>query len=228
MPTFSNTLPALSKHHGFELRRTPTNGSLAAIITCDSMIVCDTHYWGGRTIPCERICGPEGKTLDDSPCGACRSKQPWRTHAYVSAYTPKSGEHFIFECTANAAKTFEEHYVAAATLRGCGFAANRPKGGPNSKVVIIEVAVNLGRITLPNAPDVIAALSVIWRLPAVALSISDTEPGPSTIRPEPGTLQMMRVQPENAETEEAFIARRDATLAELQACKTNGRKRQCS
>lgn len=95
-------------------------------------------------------------------------------------------------------------------------------------MVIIEVAVNLGRITLPNAPDVIAALSVIWRLPAVALSISDTEPGPSTIRPEPGTLQMMRVQPENAETEEAFVARRDATLAELQAGKTNGRKRQCS
>ena len=172
MPNFSNKLPPEGRHQGYDLKRTPPTGSIAAIVTCDDMIVCDTHFYGGRTIPCERIVNNEGKTSDESPCPACIAKQGWRTHAYLSAFNAKTREHFIFECSANAAKAFEEYRDANPTLRGCAFNASRPKGTPNGKVVIVTNSVNMAKVNAPKAPDVPRALAVIWRLPATAINTS--------------------------------------------------------
>lgn len=198
MPTWSNKLPPVGKHQGYDLRRTPTSGSLHAIITCETLHVCDTHFWHGRTTPCERLVNEAGKTIDDSHCPGCLDKQAWRTHAYVSAFDAKSHEHFIFECTAIAAKPLEDYFQAASTLRGCIIHADRPKGHKNAKVVIVTGTANPQKITLPTPPDVIRALAVIWRLPASALPIAPTEPGAPTIRPNHNRLKQMREQPDNA------------------------------
>ncbi len=104
MPTWSNQLPSKEKHMGFDIKRTPQNRPIQAIITCDDLLICDTHFWGGRTIPCERKHEELDGTLSAGDCGACRQSIPFRTHVYISAIDCKTRDHFIFECTAYAAK----------------------------------------------------------------------------------------------------------------------------
>jgi len=198
MPTWRNTLPPRGQNAGYSLHRTPAPGSIAGIITCDDILVCDTHFWHGRTLPCERIVNEQGKTIDDTPCQACREKTAWRTHVYVSAFCPKKREHFIFECTAIAAKPLEEYRQATGTLRGCIIDACRPKCGKNSAVSIHTRPANLAAIALPNPPDLTAALAIIWRLPRNAID-TDQKPGRAPkLRTTADRLTAMREQPDNA------------------------------
>lgn len=224
MPVFSHRLPARQAHQGFDLRRTPTSSPLSAVVTSEDMIVCDTHYWQGRTTPCERICNEEGKTIDDSACPACQRKQPWRTHVYVSAIILKTSEHFIYECTANAAKAFEEYRDANKTLRGCAFNASRSKPSPNAKVIILTNTINQARYPLPKPPDIPTALALIWRLPKDSLAIADTEPGSPQIRTANDLLDEMRNQPDDNDDPINFLRRReDLSRALAAAASGNGK-----
>jgi len=198
MPTWRTELPPEGKNRGYDLHRTPTAASLTAIITSDDLLVCDTHYWHGRTTPCERECNAEGRTIDDSHCPACLEKAAWRSHVYVSAFDAKKREHFIFECTTHAAKIFKEYHDAAGTLRGCIFNASRPKATPNGKVCIITHAADLSKTILPAAPDVVAALAVIWRLPRKAIDQTPEAACATRIAPNHHRLKSMRNQPDNA------------------------------
>ncbi len=146
---------------GFDLRRTPQASALHAIVTCDDLLVCDTHFWHGRTQPCER---PD--------CPACNESTPYRTHVYLSCFDAKRVEHFLFECTAHAAKPLDEYRAANQTMRGCIIYAQRPKATRNSKVLIQTATANLAKVNLPDPPDLILALSVIWRLPATAVNVT--------------------------------------------------------
>jgi hypothetical protein len=150
----------------------------------------------------------QGSTIDDSPCHPCREKVAYRTHCYVAAYDARKSEHFIFECTTHAAKAFAEYREAAGSLRGCAFRASRPKGTPNGKVLIETAASNLAKYPIPQAPNVILALAVIWRLPLTGLAIEDqTTNGMngrdgyarknSTVHTKPDLLHSMRTQPDN-------------------------------
>lgn len=186
MPHWSNELPQQEKHMGFDLRRTPATSSLRAIITCDDILVCDTHFFHGRTSPCER---PD--------CPACNDAIPYRTHVYVSAFNPKTMEHFIFECTSNAAKPFAEYKQTATTLRGCLFDASRPKGAKNSKVVISTATANLSRNPLPEPPNIMLALSVIWRLPLTGLAIEHDKHHSPKVQTKNDPINRMRSQPDN-------------------------------
>jgi hypothetical protein len=198
MPTWRNELPPEGKNHGYDLKRTPTYGSLIAIITCDELLVCDTHYWHGRTTPCERECNAEGRTIDDTHCPPCVEKAAWRTHVYVSAFDAKKREHFIFECTTHAAKALQEYHAAANTLRGCILNACRPKGTPNGKVSILTHAADLSKCPLPAAPDIPNALAVIWRLPRTAIEEQPMKYSPTELRTNAKRLRSMRTQPDNA------------------------------
>ena len=75
MPTWRTELPPEGKNRGYDLKRTPTSAPLIAIITSTDLLVCDTHYWHGRTTPCERQCNAEGRTIDDTQCPACGSPE---------------------------------------------------------------------------------------------------------------------------------------------------------
>lgn len=131
-------------------------------------------------------------------CKACLAIVPYRWHVYVSAYSNKTKEHFLFECTAQAGEMFDSYYIANKTLRGCGFSSTRPKGGKNAKVFIETKAVNLDKQYLPDPPDLIRALCVIWRLPAG--SITDPDGNQRSIMPRSNgeTIRQMREQPDNA------------------------------
>ena len=187
MPTWSHDLPKEKSHMGFDLRRTPADKPLLAIVTSDNILVTDTHYWGGRTVPCER---PD--------CTACNASVPYRTHVYISAFCGRSHEHFLFECTANAAKAFEEYRQANSTLRGCLFQASRPKGTKNGKVVIITKPADLSRTPVPSAPDVKLALCVIWRLPVSAMRAEHLANGSPCLRTDAILTNRMYNQESNA------------------------------
>jgi hypothetical protein len=186
MPIWSNELPALQKHMGFDLRRTPSTGRMIGIITSDDMLVVPTHYWNGRTCPHE-----------EENCQACLNMMPYRIHVYVSCFDPKTREHYLYESTSNAAKSFEEHKKAFGTLRGCMFQAERPKQTRNGKVVIMTKPADLTKISLPEPPNLIRAMSVIWNIPVPDLA----EPSEHLRGKHPKirreTMEKMREQPDN-------------------------------
>lgn len=198
MPTFRTELPKDNGPKGLQLRRTPKEAALTGIVTCDNVVIVDTHYWHGRTTPCERQTNDAGRTIDDSACQPCREKQSWRTHCYVSTWSAKTQEHFLFECTAQAAVAFLEYRAANKTLRGCGFAATRPRGTTNGKVTIITKAVDLSRTPCPNAPDVHEALLVIWRIPLTAKQTEQTPDGRTIGHVNGKKTRSMREQADNA------------------------------
>jgi len=160
MPTWSTATPTSAKHMGFDLVRTPIDQPLRAIITAADFVGCDTHFWGGRTVPCER---PD--------CPACGQGMPYRWHAYISCILSKTHDHVIFECTQLAAKSFEAYKIAHGTLRGCLFTASRPKKASNSKVCLCTHPADLTQLVLPDPPDLIKILSVIWQLPSAGVEI---------------------------------------------------------
>lgn len=217
MPNFSNELPKKQKHQGFDLRRTPPSSPFRACCTAENLLVCDTHYWKGRTVPCERITNEDGRTIDDSLCSACQAKQPYRTHVYISCIVSKTCEHVIFECTASAAKAFADHIQANGSLRGCIFDAHRPKCTPNSKVVITTNSANLVKNPIPQAPDVAAALAVIWRLPSAALSVAEPEFSDPNVLVSSAVLDRMRLPPDNDGD--------PPLMAEILSSNGNGRKK---
>lgn len=151
---WSPSIPLDPRGRAFPLKRTPTNGVLQACVTCENLIGCDTHFFGGRTMPCER-----------PNCEACDKGMPFRWHGYVSAVQHKTHLGFIFEFTAQAGDAFEQYFKAHGTLRGCEFAARRLHSKPNGRVIILCTPLDLTNIKLPQPPNVISCMEIIWNLP---------------------------------------------------------------
>jgi hypothetical protein len=193
MPTWSTELPTTAKHMGFDLRRTPPASPLGGIATSPDLIVVATHYYHGRTTPCE---APD--------CPACRESIPFRTHVYISLFDPKKCEHFLFECTAAAAKPLAEHRTLYGTLRGASIHASRPKCRPNAKVYIQTNTIDIARVHLPEPPDIQKALCVIWRIPLPATDLHHLPNGTPTVRVRSARLRPMRDQPDNAGNEKSM------------------------
>lgn len=155
MPTWSKAPPDDPRGHGLPIIRTPAARSLTAIVTSAGLMGCDTHYWGGHTVPCER---PE--------CDACENGIAYRWHGYLSAYNPHDQLHFIFEMTAQAAQTFVKYLEGHDELRCCQFEAWRWRHAKNGRVIIKVSHSAVPSRALPKAPDICKIMSIIWRLPA--------------------------------------------------------------
>lgn len=159
MPNFSSVPPLDPRGHSLTLKRCPTGKPLVAIVTCDDLVGCPTHFYGGRTVPCET-----------ENCEPCNEGVPWRWHSYLSCFQPSTKIHFLFENTARATEPFVLYRKAHGTLRGCCFKAQRLNSRPNSRVYIDTKPVDLEKQTLPEGPDLIKVLGIIWNIPAPAIS----------------------------------------------------------
>lgn len=204
MPTWSPVPPPSDPDSAFSLLRTPADRPLAGIVTSHNMIGCETHYWGGRTVPCEAVRDPATGSLDSSPCPACRELQGKRWHGYLAAYNAVNRTPFIFEFTQRAAVAFQQYFEAHGTLRGCAFQASRPKPGPNTRVEIITKPADLNKWPIPQPPNLIRAMSVIWRLPTSALHSLPDDPQSQHVELHQETLKRMRgvpPQPEEPSTD---------------------------
>lgn len=159
MPLFSNAPPDDPRGHALDLKRCPVFKPLVAIVTCHNLIGCPTHFYGGRTVPCE-----------EKDCEPCKEGSPWRWHSYLSCYSPAEKVHFLFENTARATEPFVLFRKAHGTLRGCCFRAHRANGRANGRVYIETKPSDLEKITLPEPPDLEKVLSIIWNIPLQAIT----------------------------------------------------------
>jgi hypothetical protein len=192
MPKWSNHVPDSATKYGFDLRRTPPDRPLVAIIISPDLLGCFTHYWGGRTIPCEALAPDEDPAGIGHECPACAEQMPGRWHAYTACYDPRTHETFIFETTGKAAQALETYRDSFGTLRGCLFQATRPKRRKNAKVEIATKTADLTNITLPNTIDIIRAMSVIWQIPTTAITTPSAEHSTPTVNTVSKTLNRMR------------------------------------
>ena len=155
MPDWTNVVPPQPRGPALPIRRTPANGKMTAIVTSPDLIGCYTHFWHGSTVPC---------TLPD--CPAHQENLPYRWHAYMTAAKTDDNLHFIFECTALAAKHFTDYRDKFGTLRGCLFEAKRWNSKPNSRILIRCKPCDLQERVLPAAPDLRKCMAILWSLPS--------------------------------------------------------------
>jgi hypothetical protein len=162
MLNLTNSIPQDDGGQPLPIRRTPTAGNIIATATSRRLIGTKTHWWGGRTTPC-----------DDPTCEACAAGCPYRWHAYVSAYDHGKQLHFLFECTAAAADAFEKYASDHESLRGCTFRASRNSKRQNARVQI-ETHPYTGKPSdLPAEPDLVACLSRLWNIPTTQIVTPD-------------------------------------------------------
>jgi len=187
MPIFSHDVPVDPRGPAFPIVRTPPGRAFLGVITSENLVGCYTHYFKGRTMPCEsaqchlcQIGDPvtqnaagvdvhqskgEETRCDGPACDACLAGMPYRWHAYQSAYVRETSLHCLFECTAQAAEVFTEYREAHGTIRGCEFEARRYNSRPNGRILIRTRPADLTKITLPKPPDLIKCLAILWGLP---------------------------------------------------------------
>lgn len=162
MPNWTRDLPTDSSAVTHRVKRCPAGGRITAIVTANDLLGCNTHYYRGRTQPCE---APN--------CPACNDGIGWRFHAYLSAVDTNTNEHFIFEFTAQAAEAFDVYRKAHGTLRGCLFEATRQGTKPNGRVIVRTKAADLTARVLPDPPNVQRVLTVLWNIPENAAQAAD-------------------------------------------------------
>lgn len=160
MPFFSNQPPDDPRGHALQLLRTPAGRALTAIVTSHDLIGAPTHFWGGRTVPHEQ---------DD--CKACLEGVPWRWHSWLSAWNASNHTHFLFESTLRVTKIFVAYRNAYDTLRGCKFRARRRTPAPNARVQLECQPADLEGLKLPQPPDLIKCMSIIWNIPIPDIDI---------------------------------------------------------
>ena len=154
MPIWTNDVPKDPRGPAFQIVRTPAFKPLLAIVTCEDLVGCYTHFYHGRTVPCE-----------GDNCPAHQEGIPYRWHAYLSAYDAKTSQHFLFECTAQSADAFTAYRDAYQTIRGCLFRATRMNQKTNGRIVIQTRPADLKGVNLPHPPALTKCLAILWSLP---------------------------------------------------------------
>lgn len=153
MSLFSSEPPEDPRGQTLQLCRTPAQRPIRLICTSTEMTGCRTHFWHGRTVPCfYPLC---------SPCG---EGMPWRWHGWVGAYAPRTHQHLLFEVTAQASNAFKQYRKANGTLRGVAIEASRPSKQANGRLLLRLTACDVSGINLPDAPNVMAVLSILWNI----------------------------------------------------------------
>jgi hypothetical protein len=180
MPVFNDRPPRRDAPKPLDLLRTPMHGGFKAICLSDNVLGCSTHFWGGRTVPCE-----------DPNCPACDAGSPTRWHGYIAAWNPTTNYKFIFEFTDTAADVFLQYRSANGTLRGCKFDAHRSKPVPNGRVLINTSAIDQTKFPLPDEPNLTAILLNIWKLPGKAFESRHAVEGAPTLDTVPEILDQM-------------------------------------
>lgn len=155
MPNWLNHPPEDDCCCPYRIRRTPCGGYLQGIVLSDDLLGCNTHFYRGRTMPCE---APN--------CSACIEGVAWRYHSYLACVQYDTNVAFVLELTAQASDSFLTYKKTHGTLRGCLFRAQRATPRPNGRVLIQTKPADLSSRALPDAPDLIKLLCHIWNIPS--------------------------------------------------------------
>lgn len=154
MPNYTREPPKESAGVSLPIFRTPASGKIRAIVTSEDLVGTNTHFWGGHTVPC-----------GGAVCDACRNGIPFRWHAYLTAYVPQKGLHFLYECTATAAEVLVAWRRKHGRLRGCVFEAYRWRSARNGRVMLRCEPHPDDVVQLPAPPVLENVLAILWQLP---------------------------------------------------------------
>jgi len=150
---FSEDMPEDEDGLAFEIRRVPTSGKVKGVILSDGLVCRQTHWWGGRTVPCS-----------DVGCAPCAENTERRWHGWVALYSLERQTTVIIELTAKSIKPLREWRKDFGTLRGAELTLGRVGKKINGRVFASlargPVAVDL----LPSSPDVQLLLLKLWGL----------------------------------------------------------------
>jgi hypothetical protein len=158
MPHWSNEPPPAPRGYGLTIRRVPPGKVFVCCIISSDLLGTRTHYWHGRTTPCET-----------PNCPACNEGMPWRWHAYMAATEGAGHEPFLLELTAKASMPLINYRSTYGTLRGCKLKAMRANYAKNSRLIIETCPADLTKLTLPQEPNLKQVLALLWNLPESAL-----------------------------------------------------------
>lgn len=163
---FTSSPPPDPRGNSLPLMRCHASKPIRGIITTEQMFGCRTHFFHGRTLPC-----------DDKSCPACDDGMPWRWHGYVGLYGLQTRRHVLFESTAKAAEPLTKYFAAYQTLRGCEMIAQRVGQTSNGRVIIQTRPADLETVNLPNPPNILEALSIIWNIELPAIVVDGISKG---------------------------------------------------
>lgn len=150
-PHWTDAPPKDDLGQPWPIRRTPADKPICGFAINPTLLGCDTHFYRGRTTPCER---PD--------CPACDEGRPYRWHAWIPTHDPATQTSWLFECTAAACDAFQAYLEHHGTLRGCCYKAYRPSGAPNGRIIIATKPGDLQRWPLPPEIDLLPMLARIW------------------------------------------------------------------
>jgi len=163
MPAWSNRPPENPKGPSLPIARCPTNGQWQGTITCHDLLGTNTHFYKGRTVPCQQ-----------PNCEPCCDGVPWRWHGYLTAINDKSGLHYLFEVPAAAAETIADFATQHGTLRGARFRATRLGAARNGRVIIEIKQGDPNSIPRIPVPDIVQLLTKLWDIPEPAAATTGT------------------------------------------------------
>jgi len=153
MPDWTNNAPDDADRYTATLIRVKPGRPIRGICASPHLLGCWTHWFGGRTIPCE---APD--------CVPCANQVSRRWHAYLHLYSTSTHHSAILEITALAARDLEPYIEVHHTLRGAEIDVQRSNQRPNSTLIITARPADLQRYTLPEPIDIIAAMSRMWEV----------------------------------------------------------------
>jgi hypothetical protein len=165
MPLWSNTPPDAATKPGLPLVRVPRGARTIYLVTSEDLLGCYTHFWGGRTLPC-----------DEPNCKACLEDVPARWHAYVAVLQAGTMKHCILETTAGPSLALVDYRNTYKTLRGCRIDASRQGANANARIHFHCTPLDLAKLHLPPPPDLHRVLATIWRLKLPDASLTTPRP----------------------------------------------------
>jgi hypothetical protein len=112
---------------------------------------------------------------------------PYRWHAWVSALTSGKHQHILFEMTAQASKPLALYRKAYGTIRGAVFDATRPSRRSNGRVTLQVKQGDLANLKLPEPPDLVKCLAIIWNIATPSFNVADLLKGVPHVRMKDGS-----------------------------------------
>jgi len=165
-----NRPPEASQEFAQQIVRAPATGELHWVILSKDLIGVRTHYLNRRTQPC-----------DLGFCSECERGLPWRWHAYLSVWNPKTNHRAVLELPAAASSTVGEFADARGTLRGSKLTCWRLGSKTNGRVQVKVIEWQSGGSVIPDAIDIERFLCHLWNVAFEKTARAGERPGQSRL-----------------------------------------------
>ena len=173
MPTIYNRIPADATKYSLHLLRCGQAATIRGIVTSANIVGLHTHYFGGRTTPCQ-----------DTECKPCAQGFSARWHAYFGVWTAGKSRHVLLELTATPSLALQNYHDLHGTIRGAEIEVKRLGRRQNGRVQCTATPADLSKIIIPPEPTILPALATLWSIPLSAFHFpaeSDEESSVTTI-----------------------------------------------